>query len=430
MADVEAQNFKGVMLCDRPTDAGSGRTLDSASLPFVAGHKTGANDQLGLTPVPSSNRVDADGARVSRGGTQGALSSAHSIFDRYNAMVRHKKFLKLLSRKVRTMRESKAAKEVEKVEKKENIMAFCTTLRSAVLDGKDVSTFWKPSQAAAKLRETQSAQLADSSAAVDENAAAHGATAPDVAPLALDVDALVADAVAARQAVLAEKERKEREPPPVEEDAKEVVEEVEVPPPADANEAAKKPAWARTGEEAEAVEATEESELLAFAEGLDPESLDEEFASEELKDALVAMDRAKKTHEEEQWNRELVRAMNALANADAKAAAAARAAHGEGVPLPSNVDELTEAAKARIDEVAAERAARESAADERLAGAPAWDASTTVGGDEERETMAEGRRAAEEFLAENKEFKAVHSVSSAKAMLESGAAKQQEMAAA
>ena len=348
----------------------------------------------------------------------------------HSVLVRHKKFLKLLSRKVRTMRESKAAKEVEKVEKKENIMAFCTTLRSAVLDGKDVSTFWKPSQAAAKLRETQSAQLADSSAAVDEDAAAHGATAPDVAPLALDVDALVADAVAARQAVLAEKERKEREPPPAEEDVKEVVEEVEVPPPADANEAAKKPAWARTGEEAEAVEATEESELLAFAEGLDPESLDEEFASEELKDALVAMDRAKKTHEEEQWNRELVRAMNALANADAKAAAAARAAHGEGVPLPSNVDELTEAAKARIDEVAAERAARESAADERLAGAPAWDASTTVGGDEGRETMAEGRRAAEEFLAENKEFKAVHSVSSAKAMLESGAAKQQEMAAA
>ena len=47
-----------------------------------------------------------------------------------------------------------------------------------------------------------------------------------------------------------------------------------------------------------------------------------------------------------------------------------------------------------------------------------------------RLVMAEGRRAAEEFLAENKEFKAVHSVSSAKAMLESAAAKQQEMAAA
>ena len=99
MADVEAQNFKGVMLCDRPSaDIGPKKPapFNSAVVP---------PEQLGLAPPKRIN----------------VHSTSIKPKDKASVLYKHKQYLSQLQKDIRKHKAEEAAAENESIEKRKRV---------------------------------------------------------------------------------------------------------------------------------------------------------------------------------------------------------------------------------------------------------------------------------------------------------------------
>ncbi|KAG2484998.1 hypothetical protein HYH03_016202 [Edaphochlamys debaryana] len=186
-----------------------------------------------------------------------------------------------------------------------------------------------------------------------------------------------------------------------------------------------KPAWALTAEKLAELEAAEEEELLAFADGLDIDGFLASLEDVELEENVRAVrGDGPPPGEERKWRQNLVRAVNDAALRRAQASAQRRAA-ATG-PAGGGADDLASLAEggpvASVSGVSRTSAARSRAARQGSPGADGkdggWDGSSRAAEDVGR--MERSKAAAVEasdFLRENPEMRAVHSSASVRAQL-------------
>eukprot|EP00983_Pelagomonas_calceolata_P036143 1130654-Pelagomonas_calceolata.AAC.9 len=199
-----------------------------------------------------------------------------------------------------------------------------------------------------------------------------------------------------------------------------------------------KPAWALSQAEVEKKEMSEEDELLAFTEQLDFDAFMDQLDDVELKDAfqkpapiemygslfyLAAMlelqDIDKKGGDEKAWQKSFVRACNH---------AAMRRVQKEKRPANSDDegdDDCAQSVGSRS--IASTRLRAKSALREALDQKQGqWDASTRAGDDVARmEQASKATAAAEEFLIENPELRAIHSNASVRALMDKASVAEQ-----
>ncbi|KAF5833676.1 hypothetical protein DUNSADRAFT_9947 [Dunaliella salina] len=182
-----------------------------------------------------------------------------------------------------------------------------------------------------------------------------------------------------------------------------------------------KPAWALSQAEVQKKETSEEDELLAFTEQLDFDAYIDQLDDVELKDAFQELqDIDKKGGDEKAWQKSFVRACNHAAMR-----------HVQKEKRPANSDD-------EGDDNCAQSIGSRSIAPTRLRAKNAlrealeqkqgqWDASTRAGDDVARmEQASKATAAAEEFLIENPEMKAVHSNASVRALMDKASVAEQQ----
>lgn len=392
------------MLCDRPADVGGYQETGGAGKPFLSAGRVA--EQLGLTPVGGKRTVKRD--------------------KKDTALSRHLRWLRKMQSAAREKRELEAAEAEAKATTKVRLAEESAAVREAVLErtadpsASSASEAPEPAPAAEKrpppppptppLPPPAPPAVKDDGCAEDDDMFAF-------------VDSVVKEATGAKAATSAPEPREEPEgglePAPAAE-----------PEDAAVRRAAKKkgskaaPAWALTEREAEERDELEVEDLVNFAAGLDFDAYMQDMDAAEIARVIETMDDVERRSEcadngtmpsrpSSGWKRNFVRAMNHLTNVDLVGRGVDDGSEPPGAP--SNYDGKTEASAARAAARKAKRASAASAADDENK----WESSTALGDDPaERSKRLEATAAAKEFLRENPELKAVHSVSSVKAMLE------------
>ncbi|CAG9465179.1 unnamed protein product [Pedinophyceae sp. YPF-701] len=200
-----------------------------------------------------------------------------------------------------------------------------------------------------------------------------------------------------------------------------------------------KPQWAMTEAEVEAKEEAEADELVRFAEQLDIDAYLSDADEEDLRRALEVLDKEDreaglpsnegadgKPIDDKRFRRNFVRAMNQVAMMRAQEAARrgpkpAGSVAGGSALGGGSIAAGTEASAAR-DAAARERRREIEEASEARTQGPKWDASTKAGDDAGKMDTAGRDEETEEFLRQNPELRSVHSKRSARAMLDQVAA--------
>ncbi len=317
------------------------------------------------------------------------------------------------------------------------ISAFSEKLRTAVLNGEKVSEFWK----AAKLRPERGERAAQQEpiAAADDDAknklldevddfvAAVVQEATEKHMNKAKAKAVDAAAVSGGDAKKdQDRERREGAKPstsdgPVADTA------AASPPPKSSGKGSKKPgggkpAWALSEDQAAAVQEQEEEELLGFAENLDFDTFVGKLDDVELQETFQALKEAEQSQEgkdsEGAWRKSFVRAINQAAFKQIQAGEQANKVDGDDLLSETGRSEgrASITSRARTEATAAKLAAAKGGAIAPSAGK--WDSSSRLGDEAKTTDNATSKlRAAEEFLQENPELKAVHSNVSVMTML-------------
>ncbi|KAK3283160.1 hypothetical protein CYMTET_9127 [Cymbomonas tetramitiformis] len=376
---------KGVMLCDRPPDPPKMTAVTQygpTKAPFLSACTN--SDPLGIAPVNKPSLYVASQRKLT-------------------VLSEHKSWLAHQSKKVKSGKQEQLATTILKENKEAKHKEFCANLRSKILDGEDVTETWVPAKEA--KRRVEMLNEADKTVAKHKDCSEIKPPLDDVTPL----DAEMADLI--EGALLSAELGNVKKQPPAQPsgDTCKVL-------PTKKNTSAK-PAWALTEQKASEIEEDEELELLNFVDNLDYEKYMEEDEGH-LSTAINALAAPEVPDSSERaapknghWDKNFVRAMNALVNIEA--AGSSQASTAPSV-LPPPAYSESKYAQSTVGS-----RAREEQSQNRSVGqaTSAWDASTRVG-DGEGGTKPELATAVKIFLDEDRDMRKIHSSRSARRLLE------------
>ncbi|GAX74503.1 hypothetical protein CEUSTIGMA_g1952.t1 [Chlamydomonas eustigma] len=425
-------SYKGIMLCERPAYT----SKESAFIPSSAQERM---EPLGINPIRKVHVSSED------------KDSPHSNFH-------YKRWLKELEITQQQMKDHEVHAAEMQVSKKQAIASFSEKLRTAVLNGEKVSTFWKAAKG--KSLKNGSELTACSSVttvkALNVEQASSGNEEADPAIMLKEVDdfveALCSEAKALREkgstksavsmpemtastvTTSAQQDSAERTQSQAEassSDPSHIKRSSVKSKKRGVSASSSKPAWALSEQQAQEMQLEEEMELLKFAENLDFEEFVGKLDDVELQNTLKALEDAETKGQEggddRAWQKSFVRALNQAAFRQVQGSSVNKAEgdstgdvdnHSEAGFSEGAASRVTISTRARTEATAAKLAAASGAS--VTGGGNIWDSSSRVGDESDvaKSAAAANRlRAAEEFLMENPELKGVHSTASVRTML-------------
>ncbi|GMH43511.1 hypothetical protein BSKO_11433 [Bryopsis sp. KO-2023] len=178
------------------------------------------------------------------------------------------------------------------------------------------------------------------------------------------------------------------------------------------------PAWALTTEMAKAAESMEENDLLKFAEGLDFDRFVSDMDDVEVKEALQAIQTCEGEDARKEWKKQFVRALNhitakQLNSENGEAVESVRSVLG-GLDIDDKKSDITRATTSFRSKISQPAKLNYPCQNDESR----WDASTQMGDNEQTSQDKSSTRMAEEILFLNPEMKTVHSIASARSLVE------------
>ena len=423
-------NFKGIMLCERPANSGGGRYsaggskggAGSPSEPFKSA--VAETHKLGLPPTGESR------SKIS------SLVARNRRIRRYtqnNALTKHRRWLSRLGLTTKVAKATDEMNQIEAEERKRKFKNFTTALRKKILEGSPLDNVgWASltrgqgglpaSREPTPAERTEPEGEAEMAAAKKLTKTLNKKDRDEVdVQMSAFLDEAVQDALerereqkaeeeAGREAELeasaaAEAEREKES----DQRAKDALRRED----SKAAGSSKKPAWALSKDQARALEEDEEDELMSFVSGLDYDSYMDDFdkAEEDAIDGIVKRVDEESTEEQENWKKSFVTAVNEAIN-------------DELLEKNMNGDSDDEDLKSQADRQSvgtgvtkASRMSRMSRRSKREEGSN-WDSSTVVGSND-KENVGRKMDLASEVLEEQPHLKQMHTAQSIKTILES-----------
>ncbi len=441
-ADHGYDNFKGVMLCERPTDSGAkysagSKGAGSLSEPFKSA--VAETNELGLPPTGESR------SKIS------SLVARNRRIRRYtqnNALTKHRRWLSRFERTAQVAKEADELDQLEAEERKRKFKNFTTALRKKILEGSSLDNMgWasltrgKAHLSAASTREPTPA-LGDDGEAGEAGEAPAQAQQPKLTKtlkkkerkevdleMSQFLDEALQDALE-REKAYAEEEEAENSK---DQDAKRreaseagVAGSAPKPGAKGPTKKSSRPAWALSETQAQAREDDEEEELMSFVDNLDYDSYMDDFdqAEENAIDAVVKkVGDEESLEDEKKWKKSFVTAVNEAINDEIME----KNLNGSGSDEEDEEGDGEEADETRSMRSGVTRASRMSRMSrmsrlsKKEGSEGEWDSSTVVGSNDRDEKENAGRKMslASEILEDHSYLKQNHTAQSIKHILES-----------
>lgn len=429
-ADHGYDNFKGVMLCERPVDnsaggkysAGSKAGMASLSEPFKSA--VAETHELGLPPTGESR------SKIS------SLVARNRRIRRYtqnNALTKHRRWLSRLGINVKVAKASDEMNQIEAEERKRKFKNFTTTLRKKILEGSPLDNIgWasltRGQAGLALTRDPTPAPEADdvvedAPEVTEQKKLTQTISKKDKIEVDMQMSAFLDEAV--QDALEREKEYEEQEKAEAAaaalaekkvdvEDAAQDALRREESKQVGSSKSKKLPAWALSEKQAQAREEDEEDDLMSFVSNLDYDSYMDDFdkAEEDAIDDIVKKVDEESIEDEAKWKKSFVTAVNEAVNEellernmqdgedDDLKAEADRQSVGTGVTRTSRRSRMS-----RMKGIAED-------------GEDKWDSSTVVGSND-KENVGRKMDMAADVLEEQPHLKQMHTAQSIKTILES-----------
>ena len=425
-------NFKGIMLCERPVDtsgggkfsAGSKAGVSSPSEPFKSA--VAEIHELGLPPTGESR------SKIS------SLVARNRRIRRYtqnNALTKHRRWLSRLERTTQVAKEADEMNQIAAEERRRKFKNFTTTLRRKILEGSPLDNIGWASltrgQGLAGTREPTPSPSALAAAEEDSKVAEQEVGKVQDEPpkltktlkkkekedvdrdMSMFLDEAVQDCLEREREYKEEEENEARDAAEREKKEQELKSNAARREQSKAVSSSKKPAWALSQEQAQAREEDEEDELMSFIDNLDYDSYIDDYskAEEDALDDIVKKVDEESLEDEEKWKKKFVTAVNDAVNEEILE----KNLESKDGDLVSEAD--TQSVRTGITK--ASRMSRMSRLSKKENSEDNWDSSTVVGSnDRDKENNGRKMNLAAEGLEEQPYLKQMHTAQSIKTILE------------